>query len=237
MRSINLFTNDQLQKKLIKLKYKKFALGKAAYEHTMRNFVNKMPSKQDNYLFYIALSQGLYSIEKSKKIFTDIKISNFVLSELQYIPNRIFFTQSLQKKILVYSRVGGNVAEDLTVRIYQNLKHIDSIRIKLSEELVFFLRNKSNLKKKCNNFFEKNNFKKQIGIEENYIELGYIKKPKIIKFNNKVSFSNYFNLDSKKKNILILPHIINDNLFTAEWSLFETPLAWFVETLKKINSN
>ena len=159
LKAINLISNNQLQKKIIKLKYKKFDLGKAVYEHTMRNFVKKIPSDKDNYLFYIALANGLYSVEFIKKIFNNFNISNLVLSELQYIPNRILFTQSLQKKILVYSRYTGHTGEPLTVRLYKNINHQNSFRIKISEKFVSYLKNKQYLKKKSNDFFLKSGTK------------------------------------------------------------------------------
>ena len=153
LRILKFIDYENLQKNLVKLKYKKFDLGMAAYEHTLRNFLKTIPTDKHNYLFCIALSQALYSAEKSNKIFKKFKIASFVLSELQYIPNRLFFTQALRKKIPVYAGVGGNDAEDLTVRIYNNIKDINSIKSKFSKNLVNFLKKNKSLKKKLRTIF------------------------------------------------------------------------------------
>jgi len=236
-KATNLISENNIEKNLTKLKYKNFSLGMAAYEHTVRNFIKKFSSKKENFLFYISISRALFALKKYKKIFYNNNFLSFVLSELQYIPNRIFFNVATRKKIPIYAKIGGNITEDISVRIYRKTKDANSIKNKISKEMVNFLRNKSNpnFKKKVNKHFETiNSSTRQIGLEKQLVNFGHVEKPKIIEFKSDLSFSNYFNLNNKRKNILILPHVMSDNLFASEWNLFNTPLAWFVETLNKI---
>ena len=110
-----------------------------------------------------------------------------------------------------YIRNGGNIAEDISVRIYKKTNDANSIKSKISNEMVNFLIKKSrhNFKKKVNNYFKKiNSSSRQIGVEKQLLSFNHLKKPKIIKFKNNKSFYNYFNFDKKKKNILILTHVL-----------------------------
>ncbi len=236
-KATNLISENNIEKNLIKLKYKNFSLGMVAYEHTFRNFIKKSITKKENFLFYISISRALFALKNYKKIFYNNNFLSFVLGELQYIPYRIFFNTATKEKIPVFAKLGGNVAEDISVRIYRKTKDANSIKSKISKEMVNFLINKSNpnFKKKVNKYFEKiNSSTRQIGLEKQLLNFGHLEKPKIIDLKNNLSFSNYFNLNNKRKNILILPHVISDNLFSSEWTLFSTPLAWLVETLNKI---
>ena len=121
---------------------------------------------------------------------------------MQYIPYRIFYNLATKKKIPIYAKLGGNIAEDISVRIYKKTKDANSIKSKISNEMVNFLIKKSrpNFKKKVNNYFKKiNSSSRQIGVEKQLLNFNHLKKPKIIKFKNNKSFYNYFNFDKKKK--------------------------------------
>ena len=207
-----------------------------AYEYTVRNFAKKLFSKSQYHYFYIAIARALFSQKNHKKIFSDNYIA-FVLGEIQYIPNRLFYKFSTEKNIPIFAKIGGNIGEDISVRIYKKTKDANSIKGKFSKSIASFLIKRSNkkFKRKINNYFikTKESPKEQIEFENQYIENKHLKKPKIINFKNKSEFNTYFNL-ANKKNILIMPNIISDNSFSTEWSLFDTPLDWFIETLHKI---
>ena len=85
-----------------------------------------------------------------KKFFDNKSFHSFVLGELQYIPYRIFIIWRQKKKIPIYAKLGGNIAEDISVRIYKKTKDANSIKSKISNEMVNFLIKKSrpNFKKK-----------------------------------------------------------------------------------------
>ena len=236
-KATNLIEEKNIKKKLIKLKYKKILIGKAAYEYTIRNFTKDIFSKKENYLFYISISRAIYSVENHEKFFNQ-NISAFVIGEIQYIPNRIFYEYATKYKIPIQTRIGGNTTDDFTVRSYRKAKDRFSPRDKISKKLALFLRKNSdfNFKKKVNKYFLKASSpsSKQIGLDKMQTENGHIKKQKVIQFKDNLSFNNYFNLSDKNKNILILPHVISDNSFDSEWNLFFTPLDWFIKTLYRL---
>tara|TARA_Y100000768_G_scaffold73165_1_gene51598 strand:+ start:1057 stop:2823 length:1767 start_codon:yes stop_codon:yes gene_type:complete len=236
IKALSLISEKNFKKKLIKLKYKNFAIGRVAYEYTVRNFAKKLFSKSQYHYFYIAIAKALFSQKNHRKIFSEKYIA-FVLGEIQYIPNRLFYKFSTEKNIPIFAKIGGNIGEDISVRIYRKTKDANSIKGKFSKNIASFLINRSNreFKKKINNYFTKikNSTTTQIEFENQYIENKHLKRPKIVKFKNKSDFNAHFNL-TNKKNILIMPNIISDNSFSTEWSLFDTPLDWFIETLHKI---
>jgi len=88
------------------------------------------------------------------------------------------------------------------------------------------MKNKNNLKI----------IKKKKGLEEIGKETVWSNK-KIsheINFSSKIEFCTYFNFKPDKKNILILPHAMADNVFNNEWNIFNTSYEWFLMTCKSI---
>jgi len=209
-------------------------VGRATYEHYLRHFAKKTPSKID-FLFNLILSKCLSDLNFSNKIFNNYKIKNFVTNELQFLPNRILMEKALKKNISIYAKFGG-ADENIGIRLYKKFTDRFSVKLKYSKELRNYLikKHKKKLEKNIINFFSSEREIKKIGYQYKDTWKGIIKKPEKLKFKNLKEFNNYFGLNHNKKNILILPHAMADNVFMCEWNIYRTPLEWYVETLKII---
>ncbi len=235
LKSINFLPEQNLQKKLIKLKYKRIEIGKAAYEFTVRNYLKEFPDKDDNYLFYLGLSKSLQSFDQSQKIFSDKNIKYLVMAEIQFLPNRIFFQNSLIKKIPVFAYFGARKENSIAIRCFDDFKNKNSHRMKYSLKLFKYLNKnfKPLLQRKIESFIKKDTLNNQVGHGETkfYDDLP---KKKLITFKNKKDFCDFYKLNKRSNNILILPNVFVDNLLTHDWGIYPTPIDWFVETLKII---
>jgi len=236
LKSLNLIKEKNFQKKLLKFKYKKIELGRAAYEFTVRSYIKEIPTNRDNKFFYLALAKALQAYDESKKFFSDKNISSFVMSEIQFVPNRIYFQNALLKRIPIYSFYGARKNNSISICCFNNTKNINRHRMKFSTKLLRYLNknHKINLKKKINKFIKLETTGYQIGFGEK-IFLKILPKKKLLKFKNKKFFDKKFGLNNKLKNIMILPNVFIDNLLTHDKGLYSTPIEWFTETLKIIS--
>ena len=235
LKSINLLSEKKLLNKLIKFKYKKIELGKAAYEFAIRNYLKEFPDQRHNYLFYLALSKSLQSYDQSQKIFFDKNIKALVMAETQFIPNRIFFQSSLLKKIPVFAFFGARKENLISIRCFNDFKNKNTHRMKFSSKLFNYLNKnfKSLLEKKIEKFIKEDKSLNQIGFGEKVFSSNLPKK-KLVTPKNKKKFCELLKLNNKQKNILILPNVFVDNLLTHDWGIYSTPIEWFIETLKII---
>lgn len=220
------------EKNIINFKYKNIEVGKAAYEHALRYYLDDSPKNHD-FLIYLSIGKAMYSVNMVNNIFNRFKFSNYILSELQFIPNKIFFHKSLQLKIPVFARFGGGL-ENICVRSYRKYSDRNSFKLKYSKALVNYLvkNYKKKLKNNIDKYFKKTNQIARIGYEDAFGK--YQTKPKNVNFINRKQFNSNLNIKKNIPNVLILPHVLSDNIFNCEWSLFSSPMAWYINTLKYI---
>jgi len=223
-------------KKIINYKIDNIEVGKACYEHYIRNYTKKISNHdKKNFLLHVSFSKALMDLDFIMNIYRKANFKYFVIAELQFLPNRIFFQKALKSKSLVFARVAGG-QRDVSVRIYKKFKHRNSIKHKYSKEFILFLMKnyKTLISRKIKELSKRIKIEKDIGYEPEYGK--YQTKKKILNFKNKKEFDTFFSFDNKKKNILIAPHVMTDNVFNSEWSLYGSPLHWYTETLKIIRN-
>jgi hypothetical protein len=205
-------------------------VGKAAYEHYLRYHdceINKI-----NILLLInCLAKALEANNFSNKIFFKNYII-FVIGETQFIPNKLYFNKSLLLKTPIYTWT-GSAATNYIGRLYKNYKDRNSSKRKIS---------KINAKLLLNILGKKRNILKIIKQKKGLEEIGKEtvwsnRKPsQEIKFYSRAEFCKYFNFEDGKKNVLILPHAMADNVFNNEWNIFNTSYDWFLKTCKSIKN-
>lgn len=217
-----------------KIKYIKInkydEVGKAAYEHYLRYHdceINKV-----NILLLInCLAKALEANDFSNKIFFKNFIV-FVIGETQFIPNKLYFNKSLLLKTPIYTWT-GSAATNYIGRLYKNYKDRNSSKRKIS---------KINAKLLLNILGKKRNIlkiiKKKKGLEEIGKETVWSNRnpSEEIKFYSRAEFCKYFNFEVSKKNVLILPHAMADNVFNNEWNIFNTSYDWFLKTCRSIKN-
>lgn len=228
IKALNLINFDQIKKNLYNFKYDNLELGKSALEHYLR-FHNFNPQKKNVYRLYDCLYKSLINYYLTKKIF-NYRYKYFVLGETQFIPNKILFHVALKKKIPVYTWKGTGYLGHCG-RIINSYKDRNSIILQYSKKFSHLLlkiyKSRNILKILINK-----GFINDIGLEPTWAEQ---QKRNKINFKNKNEFFNYFKLE-KKKNILILPHAMSDNLFNNNWNIFHTAYHWFYETISHIQN-
>ena len=223
-------------KKIINYKINNIEVGKASYEHYIRNYTKKTSVyEKKSFLLYLSFSKALMDLDTINNIYKKKNYKYFVIAELQFLPNKIFFQKALKLKTLVFSKVAGG-ERGFSVRIYKKFKDRNSFKNKYSKKFINFVLNnhKKLINKKINKLLKVSKIEKNIGFEPSYGN--YQPKQNILNFKNKKELDDYFNFDNKKKNILIVPHVMADNIFNSEWSIHGSPLHWFTETLKIIKN-
>ena len=231
VKSLKLIPSNKIQKKIVNFTLDKIEIGKASYEHAIRNY-KYSPLKENNFLLYLALSKSLRSLDLSKKIFNQYEFKYYILSELQFIPNRIFFQKALLMKIPVYSRIGN---DQVGATLYKSFSKKNLSRGTVSKETANFIkkklfRNKDIVEK----FHKKQLINNSIGSEVYFKKHIKTKIIKIIK--NKKELYRHFGFDINKPIVLILPHVMIDNVLNFSHSIFVSPMFWYIETLKKIKN-
>lgn len=231
IKSLKLIPENKIAKKIVSITLGKIEIGKASYEHAIRNY-KYSPLRKNNFLLYLALSKSLRSLDLSKKIFNKYQFKYYILSELQFIPNRIFFQRALLMKIPVYSKIGN---DQVGATLYKSFSKKNLSRDTVSKESSNFIIKKLFQKKNLIEKFHKNRLAKKATGTERYL-LKHIKSEisKIIK--NKNELYKQFGFDIKKPIVLILPHVMIDNVLNFSSSIFLTPMFWYIETLKKIKT-
>lgn len=226
--SLKIISINDINKKLINLKFANHEVGKAALENYLR-WHNKDILKKDKFLLYLFLSKAILTIQNSEEIF-NTKYKMFVIGELQFIPNKLLFHSSLKSKIPVYCNFGTSIIQFIG-RVYKYYKDRNSVQLKFSKKLSDLLlkifKNKNLL-----NAIKRKNAISNIGKE---IVWSDTKNIKTVKFKFKEDFNKYFGFHTKKKTVLILPHAMSDNLFNNEWNVFDTAYDWYYKTIKKID--
>ena len=218
-------------KNIKNLKVNKFdEVGKASYENYLRFHDTKI-EKINNFLLINCLAKALLANDESNKIaFEKFKI--FVIGETQFIPNKLYFNKCLLKNTPVYTWM-GSASTNYTGRLFKNYKQRNSGKKKLSIKTASLLFNILKNKKNLMNEIKKTKGLKEIGKETIWSH----KKPsKEIKFISRTQFCEYFDIKNDKKNILILPHAMADNVFNNEWNIFKTSYDWFMQTCKSIKN-
>lgn len=227
-KALFLINLNKIDKSLYHFKYDNMEIGKCALEHYLR-FYNFNPKEKNLYRLYDCLYRSLINYHFIKKIFSQ-KYKYFILGETQFIPNKILFHESLKKKVPVYTWKGTAYLGHCG-RIIKNYNDRNSIILQYSKKfsnlLIKIYKNKNILK-----ILSQKGLIKDIGLEPTWAEQ---KKRKKLSFNNKNEFFTYFKL-RRKKNILILPHAMSDNLFNNNWNIFNTAYHWFYETIWHIQN-
>lgn len=223
-------------KKIINYKINNIEIGKACYEHYIRNYTRKISEYNiKNFLLYLSFSKALMDLDTINDIYKKNSFKYFVIAELQFLPNKIFFQKALKSKTLVFAKLAGGLF-GFSVRIYKRFKDRNSFKHKYSKEFInFILKNyKTIVSKKIKKLSQNLKLEKNIGYDQGYGK--FQQKKQILNFKDKKDFDNFFDFDNKKKNILIAPHVMIDNTFNSEWSLYGSPLHWYEETLKVIKN-
>jgi len=223
-------------KNIINYKKDNIEIGKACFEHYIRNYTRKSSVyNKKNFLLYLSFSKALMDLDRITNIYKKNNFKYFVIAELQFLPNKIFFQKALKSKTLVFAKLAGGLF-GFSVRIYKNFKDRNSFKHKFSSEFInFLLKNyKTLLLKKIQKLSKNLKLEKNIGYDQGYGK--FQQKKKILNFKNKKELDNFFNFDNNKKNILIAPHVMIDNTFNSEWSVYGSPLHWYEETLKIIKN-
>ncbi len=226
--ALRLVNYNDIEKKIIKLKFSGHEVGKAALENYLR-WHNTDLSKKDKFLLFLFLSRSMLAVNNAKNIFKE-NYKFFVIGELQFIPNKLLFHCSLKSKTFVYSNFGTSIINFIG-RLYKNYKDRNSVQLKFSKKfsnlLIKIFKNKSLI-----NIIKKKGGIANIGKE---IVWSNTQNLKTIKFQSKNKFYKHFDFDKNKKTILILPHAMSDNLFNNEWNVFDTAYDWYSQTIKKIS--
>ena len=231
IKSLKLIPANKIAKKIVNISLDNIEIGKASYEHAIRNY-KYSPLKKNNFLLYLALSKSLRSLDLSKKIFNKHQFKYYILSELQFIPNRIFFQRALLRKISVYSKIGN---DQVGATLYKSFSKRNLSRDTISKETSNFIKKKLFQNKNIVEKFHKKVLSaKPIG-EEKYFKK-HIKLKIAKKIKNKFELYKQFEFDIKKPIVLILPHVMIDNVLNFNNSVFLSPMFWYIETLKKIKS-
>jgi hypothetical protein len=229
IKSLKLIPENKIAKKIVSITLDKIEIGKASYEHAIRNY-KYSPLRKNNFLLYLALSKSLRSLDLSKKIFNKYQFKYYILSELQFIPNRIFFQRALLMKIPVYSKIGN---DQVGATLYKSFSKKNLSRDTVSKESSNFIKKKLFQKKNLIEKFHKNQLvKNAIGSEVYFKKHIKSEISKIIK--NKNELYKQFGFDIKKPIVLILPHVMIDNVLNFSSSIFLSPMFWYIETLKII---
>ncbi len=225
--SLKIIKLNDIEEKLINLKFSGHEVGKAALENYLRWYNNDI-HKKNKFLLYLFLSKALLALDDSKKIFK-FKYKMFVIAEIQFLPNKLLFHYSLKSGIPVYCFSGASIINFIG-RVYKSYTDRNSVQLKFSQRLADLLIKIFKNKSLINFIKEKKGFE-NIGKE---IVWSNTKINKTINFSDKNKFCKYFNFDRKKKIILILPHAMSDNLYNNEWNIFDTAYDWYSQTIKKI---
>ena len=237
LKAINIIPEENLENNLIKYKYNNIEIGKAAYEFAIRNYFKFLPEKKKYYLFYLALSKSFQIYDQINLILNEKNIKILVMAEIQFLPHRIFFQISQQRKIKVFSMFGAQNSNTISVTCFNDFKKKNMHRMKFSKKLYLFLSKnfKFQLNRNIKNFIHKQMYNFQLGFGEKKFQK-ILSKKKLLVFNSKKDFYDKYKLDYKLKNILILPNVFVDNILTHDWGLYSTPLEWYKDTLKKITN-
>ncbi|PDH19055.1 MAG: hypothetical protein CNA95_00150 [Pelagibacterales bacterium MED-G41] len=226
--ALKLVDYNDIEKKIIKLKFSGYEVGKAALENYLRWHNNDLNMK-DKFLLFLFLSRSILTVNDAKSIFKE-NYKFFVMGELQFIPNKLLFHCSLKSKTAVYCNFGTSII-DFIGRLYKNYKDRNSVQLKFSKKfsnlLIKIFKNKSLI-----SIIKKKGGISNIGKE---IVWSNTQNIKTIKFQSKNKFYKYFHFDKNKKTVLILPHAMSDNLFNNEWNVFDTAYDWYYQTIKKIS--
>ena len=117
--ALKLVDYNDIEKKIIKLKFSGYEVGKAALENYLRWHNNDLNMK-DKFLLFLFLSRSILTVNDAKSIFKE-NYKFFVMGELQFIPNKLLFHCSLKSKTAVYCNFGTSII-DFIGRLYKNYK-------------------------------------------------------------------------------------------------------------------
>ena len=142
--ALRLVNYNDIEKKIVKLKFLGHEVGKAALENYLR-WHNTNLNKKDKFLLFLFLSRSMLAVNNAQNIFRE-NYKFFVIGELQFIPNKLLFHCSLKSKTYVYSNFGTSIINFIG-RIYKNYKDRNSVQLKFSKKfsnlLIKIFRDKS----------------------------------------------------------------------------------------------
>ena len=223
IKSINLFRKFKNKNQFFNYKFEGIEIGKITIENFFR-FHKNLKNFNEGFYKCLDLSKSFLYFSTFKKIYKENQIKYLVIGENQFLPHRMIFNLALKNKIKVFARL-GTARRGIKIRTYNHYSERYSNKEKYSKKLVnYFIDEFSKNKKKIEILHSKQRSLSDIGEESVWAN----KMPEQKKNRKKYYFAK------DKKNILILPHVMIDGLFIAKWNTYNTPLNWFIETLKII---
>lgn len=206
---------------LINFKINDIDLGRAVYDHYIRN--SKTPTLNYlNYKLLFFLTEAFYIKSFSEEIFKENKYKYAIISERQFIPSNIIFQVALKKKVQVISRISG--PKKIGVTITEGLKNKNKSETRVGKVLFNKL-----VKSKKKNLYSKRGL--------NLINNLMNKEINNNQSTNKNIFLKKIGLDPSKNTCFVFSHnLLDGNLFGKTNIIYNDYLTWLRETLNFLNN-
>ena len=236
--SISLIDKINTTDDFLNLKYENVFVGKIVYDHYIR-FTGIASIKYIDPKFYYFLSKTLRIHHDYKKILKSDSFKNIIQAETQFIPSCIIFQNSLLNKSKVFSKLGG-ASNQISVRIYNDIKHVYKNRYRFSSKLFNLIFEKyKDLALDSSKEIIKHRFLGTCGYEVDHDaeenSQHKIEHPSnLIDEYTKTDICKKYNWDEKKPIGVIFSIDLTDGIFTDSWRLFKDNLSWIRETLESI---
>ncbi len=238
--SIKMIDTIKTTDDFLNLKYEGVFVGKIVYDHYIR-FTGIASTENIDPKFYLFLSKTLRVHHDYKNILKTNSYKNIIQAETQFIPSCIIFQNSLLNKSTVYSKLGG-ASNQISVRVYDNIKHVYKNRYRFSSKLFNYIFEKyKHLALDKSKEIIKNRFLGTYGyevdhdVEENsQHKLEY--PSNLINDYSKADICKKYGWDEKKPIGVIFSIDLTDGIFTDSWRLFKDNLSWIKETLDVIKN-
>ncbi|MBD1173882.1 hypothetical protein IDH32_00625 [Pelagibacterales bacterium SAG-MED01] len=236
--SINLIDKIHSTDDFLKLKYEGVFVGKIVYDHYIR-FTGIASVEYIDPKFYYFLSKTLRIHHDYKKILKSNSFKNIIQAETQFIPSCIIFQNSLLNNSTVYSKLGG-ASNQISVRIYNDIKHVYKNRYRFSSKLFNLIYEKyKHLALDSSKEIIKHRFLGTFGYEVDHDaeenSQHKIEHPSnLIDEYAKIDICKKYGWDENKPIGVIFSIDLTDGIFTDSWRLFKDNLSWMRETLESI---
>ena len=205
-------------------------IGKAVYDHYIRH-TGDASTNNFSYTFLILLTNSLYALNFSNKLFKEKKFNYMIMSERQFIPSSIIFQVALKYNVKIISRISG--PKKFGVSLCNSSKQKNDSENKINKKFLnkFLLINKKKYSKRGLNIINKIFYGKKRNpdhqISKNINKNNQIEAKKLYKI---------LNLDPLKKTCFIFSHNLLDGIFQGKTTIvFKDYLSWLRETLNYIN--
>ena len=238
IKSIKLIENISSTDEFLNLKYEGVFVGKIVYDHYIR-FTGIASVANIDSKFYYFLSKTIRIHHDYKKILKSNSFKNIIQSETQFIPSCIVFQNSLLNNSTVFSKLGG-ASNQISVRIYNDMKHVYKNRYRFSSKLFNLVFEKyKNVALVSSKEIIKNRFLGTCGYEvdhdaEENSQHKMEHPSNLIDEYTKADICKKYNWDESKPIGVIFSIDLTDGIFTDSWRLFKDNLSWIKETLEKI---